>query len=65
MDFTKLDPEVMKAMQEFTPEKIAERLISVQPMDDINLVELAEALENYVWICPIMAAAFNRKDNGD
>ena len=54
--------ELIKLARTLIPERIAKEIVSVQPMDDIDVIALAQALDNYVWLCPVMAAAFNKKD---
>ena len=43
---------LLKYIREMTPKKIAEELCSVQPMDGIDLMAVADALENYKWATP-------------
>jgi hypothetical protein len=43
---------LLKLIREMAPKKIAEELCSVQPMDGIDLMTVADALENYKWATP-------------
>ena len=52
----RLHPEVAKIIRELSPDKIAKEIVSVQPMNGVNYIELMRALVHYHWICPCMAA---------
>lgn len=55
---------LIKLLRGMTPKKIAEELGSVQPMDGIDLMAVADALENYKWSTPHcrMGVPYNGED---
>ena len=51
--------------EQMIPKVIAEELCSVQPMDGIDLMAVADALENYKWATPHcrMGMPYNGEDD--
>ncbi len=43
---------LIKLIRKMTPKKITEEICSVQPMDGVDLISVAEVLENYQWTRP-------------
>lgn len=57
--------ELLKHLREMAPKKIAEAICSVQPMDGVDLLAVADALENYKWATPHcrMGMPYNEEDD--
>lgn len=51
--------------EQMIPKTIADELCSVQPMDGIDLMAVADALENYKWATPHcrMGMPYNEDEN--